>query len=45
MDFASILTIAGTALAHLIGISVVMATLYTRSTRDKAYVRTGLGGK
>jgi flotillin len=45
MDFASIFTIVGIALALIIGISVVMAMLYTRSTRDKAYVRTGLGGK
>src|ERR1044072_2752015 len=45
MDLASIFTIVGIALALIIGISVVMAMLYTRSTRDKAYVRTGLGGK
>ena len=29
----------------LFGIGVAMAALYRRSTRDKAYVRTGLGGK
>ena len=45
MDFSSIFTIAGTAIALIIGIGVVMATLYTRSARDRAYVRTGLGGK
>ncbi len=45
MNYVSILTIAGTAVALIVGIGVVMAALYTRSTRDKAYVRTGLGGK
>ena len=45
MNYISILTIAGTAIALIVGIGVVMASLYTRSTRDKAYVRTGLGGK
>lgn len=45
MDYVSVLTIAGTAIVLIIGIGVVMAALYTRSTRDKAYVRTGLGGK
>ena len=29
----------------IVGIGVVLATLYTRSTRDQAYVRTGLGGQ
>lgn len=45
MNYVSILTIAGTVIALIVGIGVVMASLYTRSTRDKAYVRTGLGGK
>ncbi|AOO83407.1 flotillin family protein [Bosea vaviloviae] len=45
MNYVSILTIAGIAVALIVGIGVVMAALYTRSTRDKAYVRTGLGGK
>ncbi len=45
MNTVSILTIAGTAIALIVGIGVVMAALYKRSTRDKAYVRTGLGGK
>lgn len=45
MDYSSIFTIAGTAIALIVGIGVVMATLYTRSARDRAYVRTGLGGK
>ncbi|POR53330.1 flotillin family protein [Bosea psychrotolerans] len=45
MNYVSILTIAGTAVALIVGIGVAMAALYRRSTRDKAYVRTGLGGK
>ncbi len=45
MDYVTILTIAGIAIALVVGIGVVMASLYKRSTRDKAYVRTGLGGK
>ncbi|GGC66451.1 flotillin family protein [Chelatococcus reniformis] len=45
MTFASIITIAGVIVALIIGIGLVMAALYTRATRDKAYVRTGLGGK
>ena len=32
-------------LLAIVGIGVVLATLYTRSTRDQAYVRTGLGGQ
>ncbi|PZO02246.1 MAG: flotillin [Hyphomicrobiales bacterium] len=45
MNYVSILTIAGIAVALIVGIGVAMAALYRRSTRDKAYVRTGLGGK
>lgn len=45
MDFLSILTVTGIILVLIIGIGVVVATLYTRAARDKAYVRTGLGGK
>ena len=33
------------ALVAIFGIGVVIAILYRRSTRDQAYVRTGLGGK
>jgi flotillin len=33
------------SLAAIIGIGVVIGVLYKRSTRDQAYVRTGLGGK
>lgn len=32
-------------LAVIFGIGVVLGTLYMRSTRDQAYVRTGLGGQ
>ncbi len=32
-------------LVAFIGIGVVIAILYKRSTRDQAFVRTGLGGK
>jgi flotillin len=45
MDFLSILTVTGIILVLIVGIGVVVATLYTRAARDKAYVRTGLGGK
>lgn len=45
MDFLSIFTVTGTIVVLIVGIGVVVATLYTRATRDKAYVRTGLGGK
>jgi flotillin len=33
------------SLIAIIGIGVVVGILYKRSTRDQAYVRTGLGGK
>ncbi len=33
------------SLVAIIGIGVVVGILYKRSTRDQAYVRTGLGGK
>lgn len=33
------------ALVLLVAITVVFASLYTRSSRDTAFVRTGLGGK
>jgi flotillin len=45
MSYISILTIAATAVLLIVGIGIAMAALYRRSTRDKAYVRTGLGGK
>jgi flotillin len=45
MDFFSLSLIAGVIIAAIVVIGIVMTSLYTRSTRDKAYVRTGLGGK
>ncbi len=37
--------IAGVIVTAIVVIGIIMTSLYTRSTRDKAYVRTGLGGK
>ena len=45
MDFLSLGLIAGVIVTAIVVIGIIMTTLYTRSTRDKAYVRTGLGGK
>ncbi|MDO5897457.1 flotillin family protein [Agrobacterium sp. Azo12] len=45
MDFFSLSLIAGVIIAAIVVIGIIMTSLYTRSTRDKAYVRTGLGGK
>lgn len=45
MDFLSLGIIAGAILTAIVVIGVIMTSLYTRATRDKAYVRTGLGGK
>lgn len=45
MDFFSLSLIAGVIVTAIVVIGIIMASLYTRSTRDKAYVRTGLGGK
>ncbi|TAK73897.1 MAG: flotillin family protein [Aquabacterium sp.] len=39
------LTIAGIALLALITIGIVFARLYKRSTKETAFVRTGLGGQ
>lgn len=36
---------AGLGLVLILGIGFVLARLYVRSTRDQAYVRTGLGGQ
>ncbi|MBB3649998.1 putative membrane protein YqiK [Rhizobium sp. BK619] len=40
-----ILLPAGIAIVLIFGIGFVLASLYTRSSRDEAYVRTGLGGQ
>ncbi|SCB10786.1 flotillin family protein [Rhizobium hainanense] len=36
---------AGIGLVLILGIGFVLASLYVRSSRDEAYVRTGLGGQ
>lgn len=45
MDLFSLSIIAGVIVVTIVVIGIIMTSLYTRSTRDKAYVRTGLGGK
>ncbi|MEH3145851.1 MAG: SPFH domain-containing protein [Methylobacterium frigidaeris] len=45
MDLLSLGLIAGVIVTAIVVIGVVMTSLYTRATRDRAYVRTGLGGK
>ena len=45
MDFFSLSLIAGAIVTAIVVIGIILTSLYTRSTRDKAYVRTGLGGK
>ncbi|MCV9940320.1 SPFH domain-containing protein [Boseaceae bacterium BT-24-1] len=45
MDFLSLGISAGAIVAGIVVIGVIMTSLYTRAARDKAYVRTGLGGK
>jgi flotillin len=45
MDFLSLGLIAGVIVTAVVVIGIIMTSLYTRATRDKAYVRTGLGGK
>ncbi|MBX9454667.1 MAG: flotillin family protein [Rhizobium sp.] len=36
---------AGIGIVLVLGLGFVLASLYTRSSRDEAYVRTGLGGQ
>lgn len=45
MDYMSILIIVCVVLAALLGIGFVFGRLYQRTTRDTAFVRTGLGGR
>lgn len=45
MTFLSVGLIAGVIVTAIVVIGIIMTSLYTRATRDKAYVRTGLGGK
>jgi flotillin len=44
MDFFTLGIIAASILVAVVVIGIIMTSLYTRATRDKAYVRTGLGG-
>ncbi|MEP2679650.1 MULTISPECIES: flotillin family protein [Roseobacteraceae] len=45
MDFTEILIIAGAIIGLLIFISLIMARLYKRATRETSLVKTGSGGK
>jgi uncharacterized membrane protein YqiK len=45
VDILNILLPAGFVLAAIVGIGFVFATLYRRAEKDRAYVRTGLGGQ
>ncbi|MGU3402160.1 flotillin family protein [Methylobacterium brachiatum] len=50
MDFLdsrllTLLVLAGVILVALLGVGFVLARLYRRTTRDTAFVRTGLGGR
>ena len=44
-NLIEILVIAGVVLAALLAIGIVFARLYQRSTKETAFVRTGLGGQ
>jgi flotillin len=43
--FTELLLPAAIGIVLIFGIGLMLARLYTRSTRDQAYVRTGLGGQ
>jgi len=45
MEIANILTVAGIIVGLLIFISLIMARLYKRATRETSLVKTGSGGK
>jgi flotillin len=45
MEFISLGIIAGVIVMAVAVIGIIISSLYIRSTRDKAYVRTGFGGK
>ncbi len=44
-DLYDLILPAAVVLILIVGIGFVIATLYVRSSRDEAYVRTGLGGQ
>ncbi|MFS1524119.1 flotillin family protein [Microbulbifer sp. 2304DJ12-6] len=44
-NFSSILFIAGAVLVALIVIGAIFARLYTRASKERSFVRTGLGGQ
>ncbi|MBB6484135.1 flotillin family protein [Rhizobium lusitanum] len=44
-DLYDLIVPAGIGLVLILGIGFVLASLYVRSSRDEAYVRTGLGGQ
>jgi len=45
MEFLSLGIIAGVIVMAIVVIGIIISSLYIRATRDKAYVRTGFGGK
>lgn len=45
MEFLSLGIVAGVIVTAIVVIGIIISSLYVRSTRDKAYVRTGFGGK
>lgn len=45
MEFLSLGIVAGVIVMAIVVIGIIISSLYIRSTRDKAYVRTGFGGK
>ncbi|SCM76987.1 conserved hypothetical protein [uncultured Pleomorphomonas sp.] len=45
MEFLSLGIIAGVIVMAIVVIGTIISSLYIRATRDKAYVRTGFGGK
>ncbi|MBS1182819.1 MAG: flotillin family protein [Proteobacteria bacterium] len=45
MEFVSLSIIAGVIVMAIVVIGIIISSLYIRATRDKAYVRTGFGGK
>lgn len=44
-NLIELLTIAGIAIVSLLTIGIIFARLYKRSTKETAFVRTGLGGQ